>query len=160
MDLRKLKTLIDLVAESGIAEIEVTEGEDKVRIVKYAPPPAAVTGAMPMAHAGPMITASAVPAALPAGAATAASAAAPAVEVPKGNVVKSPMVGTFYRSPSPGANPFVEIGQAVKPGDTLCIIEAMKLLNEIEAEVAGEVKEVLVENGQAVEYGQPLFVIG
>ena len=141
MDLRKLKTLIDLVAESGIAEIEVTEGEDKVRIVKYAPAPAVA----------PMLA--------PLPAAAAVIAAAPA-ELPKGTVVKSPMVGTFYRSPSPGANAFIEVGQAVKPGDTLCIIEAMKLLNEIEAEVAGEVKEILVENGQAVEYGQPLFVIG
>jgi acetyl-CoA carboxylase biotin carboxyl carrier protein len=153
MDLRKLKTLIDLVAESGIAEIEVTEGEDKVRIVKYAPPPAAAPAGMPM------VAAPVVAAAASAQAATAA-AAAPTAELPKGNLVKSPMVGTFYRSPSPGANAFIEIGQAVKPGDTLCIIEAMKLLNEIEAEVAGEVKEILVENGQAVEYGQPLFVIG
>lgn len=152
MDLRKLKTLIDLVAESGIAEIEVTEGEDKVRIVKHnpvaAPPPA------PAPVPAPVFTA-------PAAGATQASAAPPAVaEEPKGHVVKSPMVGTFYRASSPGAKPFVELGQAVKPGDTLCIIEAMKLLNEIEAEVAGVVKEILVENGQAVEYGQPLFVIG
>jgi acetyl-CoA carboxylase biotin carboxyl carrier protein len=157
MDLRKLKTLIDLVAESGIAEIEVTEGEDKVRIVKYAPAPAASPTVMPM-------TAAMLPAtmALPgaAGAAPSPAGAAPAAELPKGNLVKSPMVGTFYRAPSPGANAFVEIGQTVKPGDTLCIIEAMKLLNEIEAEVAGEIKEILVENGQAVEYGQPLFVIG
>lgn len=150
MDLRKLKTLIDLVAESGIAEIEVTEGEDKVRIVKYTPAPAI---AVPAPVAAPYV-AQPVP-----GAAPAAAAAAP-VEAPKGTVIKSPMVGTFYRSPSPGAKPFVEIGQAVKQGDTLCIIEAMKLLNEIEAEVAGEVKEVLAENGQAVEYGQPLFVVG
>jgi acetyl-CoA carboxylase biotin carboxyl carrier protein len=156
MDLRKLKTLIDLVAESGIAEIEVTEGEDKVRIVKYAPPPAPVGGGGQVVTAGPAIAALAPPAASPAGTSTPSAA----VELPKGNVVKSPMVGTFYRAPSPGANPFVEIGQAVKPGDTLCIIEAMKLLNEIEAEVAGEIKEILVENGQAVEYGQPLFVIG
>jgi acetyl-CoA carboxylase biotin carboxyl carrier protein len=157
MDLRKLKTLIDLVAESGIAEIEVTEGEDKVRIVKYAPAPAA-PAVMPMT-AAPMLPAT-LPAPGPTGAASAPAAAAPAAELPKGNLVKSPMVGTFYRSPSPGANAFVEVGQTVKPGDTLCIIEAMKLLNEIEAEVAGEVKEILVENGQAVEYGQPLFVIG
>jgi acetyl-CoA carboxylase biotin carboxyl carrier protein len=150
MDLRKLKTLIDLVAESGISEIEVTEGEDKVRIVK--------TSAAPMAapmhvYSQPMP----MPATLPA---PAPAAAAPAAEVVSGTYVKSPMVGTFYRSPSPGANPFVEVGQTVKPGDTLCIIEAMKLLNEIEAEVAGAVKECLVENGQAVEYGQPLFLIG
>jgi acetyl-CoA carboxylase biotin carboxyl carrier protein len=155
MDLRKLKTLIDLVAESGIAEIEVTEGEDKVRIVKY-PPAAAPAPASAPTAAAPAIAATGPGAT--AGAATTAAAAA--AELPKGNIVKSPMVGTFYRSPSPGANPFIEVGQAVKPGDTLCIIEAMKLLNEIEAEVAGEVKEVLVENGQAVEYGQPLFVIG
>ncbi len=161
MDLRKLKTLIDLVAESGIAEIEVTEGEDKVRIVKNNPAPA-----MPMSMPAPTYVSAPMPAAPPAvapaaaAAAAAPAAAAPAAEEPKGHVVKSPMVGTFYRSPSPGAASFVEVGQTVKPGDTLCIIEAMKLLNEIEAEVAGEVKEVLVENGQAVEYGQPLFVIG
>jgi acetyl-CoA carboxylase biotin carboxyl carrier protein len=154
MDLRKLKTLIDLVAESGIAEIEVTEGEDKVRIVKHAPTPQTVTMAAPATY---------LAAPPPAAATPALAAPAPAVLVPdevKGTVVKSPMVGTFYRSPSPGAKSFGELGQAVKPGDTLCIIEAMKLLNEIEAEIAGEVKEVLVENGQAVEYGQPLFVIG
>jgi acetyl-CoA carboxylase biotin carboxyl carrier protein len=154
MDLRTLKTLIDLVAESGIAEIEVTEGEDKVRIVKHAPAPQTVTMAAPATY----LAASPPPAA-----ATPAPSLPPPVVVPdevKGTVVKSPMVGTFYRSPSPGAKSFVELGQAVKPGDTLCIIEAMKLLNEIEAEIAGEVKEVLVENGQAVEYGQPLFVIG
>ncbi len=161
MDLRKLKTLIDLVAESGIAEIEVTEGEDKVRIVKYAPAPA-VAPVMPMQAAPAVI---ATPLQQLAAAQTPAAVAAPAptaaqAEPVKGNVVKSPMVGTFYRSPSPGAAAFIEVGQSVKPGDTLCIIEAMKLLNEIEAEVAGEVKEVLVENGQAVEYGQPLFVIG
>lgn len=152
MDLRKLKTLIDLVAESGISEIEVTEGEDKVRIVKHAAPAPIVMAAAP--------TSSAAVAQVPAPAVAAASApAAPAAEAPKGHVVKSPMVGTFYRASSPGAAPFVDIGQAVKPGDTLCIIEAMKLLNEIEAEVAGVVKECLVENGQPVEYGQPLFVI-
>ena len=150
MDLRKLKTLIDLVAESGIAELEVTEGEDKVRIAKFSPAPVApsspttvMTGQFPAAPAAP-----GVPAAAP--------AAAPE---PTGHVVKSPMVGTFYRSPSPGAPSFVELGQAVKPGDTLCIIEAMKLLNEIEAEVGGTVKQILVDNGQPVEYGQPLFII-
>ena len=141
MDLRKLKTLIDLVSDSGIAEIEVTEGEDKVRIVKHGP------------VAAPVAVAAAAPA-------TPAVATAAVVEAPKGHVVKSPMVGTFYRCASPGAPSFVEVGKAVKPGDTLCIIEAMKLLNEIEAEVAGNVLEVLVENGQPVEYGQPLFVIG
>jgi acetyl-CoA carboxylase biotin carboxyl carrier protein len=150
MDLRKLKTLIDLVAESDIAEIEVTEGEDKVRIVKHANaptmPPSAAVSAL-----------SAVPISAP------AAAAAPAVPVASepaaGHTVKSPMVGTFYRSPGPDAKAFVEVGQAIKPGDTLCIIEAMKLLNEIEAEVAGTVREILVQNGQAVEYGQGLFVI-
>ena len=158
MDLRKLKTLIDLVAESGIAEIEVTEGEDKVRIVKHGPAPQAVAASVPQASMVPASAPAATPAAAPAPA-SAPTAAAAAPEA-RGTVVKSPMVGTFYRCPSPGAASFVEVGQAVKPGDTLCIIEAMKLLNEIEAEVAGEILEVLVENGQAVEYGQPLFVIG
>jgi acetyl-CoA carboxylase biotin carboxyl carrier protein len=154
MDLRKLKTLIDLVAESGIAELEVTEGEDKVRIVKQ-------SGVQAPAVAGGTI-ASLAPAASPAAVAAGAPAGAPAgvADEPKGHEVKSPMVGTFYRAPGPGAKAFVEVGQAVKPGDTLCIIEAMKLLNEIEAEVAGTVKEILAENGQAVEYGQVLFVIG
>jgi acetyl-CoA carboxylase biotin carboxyl carrier protein len=157
MDLRKLKTLIDLVAESGIAEIEVTEGEDKVRIVKHGPAPQPAPASAPQTYF--------VPAPVPAAAAAAAApalapAAATAAPETRGTVVKSPMVGTFYRCPSPGAASFVEVGQTVKPGDTLCIIEAMKLLNEIEAEVAGDILEVLVENGQAVEYGQPLFVIG
>jgi acetyl-CoA carboxylase biotin carboxyl carrier protein len=148
MDLRKLKTLIDLVSESGIAELEVTEGEDKVRIVKSH---AAVSAPV----AAPAI------AAAPAAAPTAAPAAAPAAAEPEptGHVVKSPMVGTFYRSPSPGAPPFIEQGATVKPGDTLCIIEAMKLLNEIEAEVGGTVRKILVDNGQPVEYGQALFII-
>jgi len=150
MDLRKLKTLIDLVAESGIAEIEVTEGEDKVRIVKHAPTVVAAAAPPP----APTVVAGAV-AAPPAPPVAAVVTAEVAAEPPKGHVVKSPMVGTFYRSP----RAFVELGQTVKSGDTLCIIEAMKLLNEIEAEVAGEVSEVLVENGQPVEYGQPLFVI-
>lgn len=149
MDLRKLKTLIDLVAESGIAELEVSEGEDRVRIAKFSPAPAAATGAPPQ-----LVTAT--PAAP---AANGATVAAPAVVEPEGHVVKSPMVGTFYRSPSPGAASFIELAQTVKPGDTLCIIEAMKLLNEIEAEVGGIVKQILVENGQPVEYGQPLFII-
>ncbi len=157
MDLRKLKTLIDLVAESGISEIEVTEGEDKVRIVKHG---AAAQAAMPPTAISTLTSTGPVPPApAPASAAAAAAATVPAAEPVKGHVVKSPMVGTFYRAASPGAAPFVEIGQAVKPGDTLCIIEAMKLLNEIEAEVAGTVKECLVENGQPVEYGQPLFII-
>ena len=154
MDLRKLKTLIDLVSESGISELEVTEGEGKVRIVKNAPPvyvqPAAAQ------YAAPIGVPLAAPDA-PAGEAAAPAAAAPAQ--PQGHVVTSPMVGTFYRAPSPGADPFVQVGDTVKEGQTLCIIEAMKLLNEIESDVAGVVKEILVENGQAVEYGQPLFVV-
>ena len=145
MDLRKLKTLIDLVADSGIAELEVTEGEDRVRIAKFSPPPAV------LAAAPTTVQVPSVPTALANG-----TAAPPE---PEGHVVKSPMVGTFYRSPSPGAASFIELGQSVKPGDTLCIIEAMKLLNEIEAEVGGTVKQILVENGQPVEYGQPLFII-
>jgi acetyl-CoA carboxylase biotin carboxyl carrier protein len=147
MDLRKLKTLIDLVAESGIAELEVTEGEDKVRIVKQAGAHIVLPGG---AGSGTLATTLGI----------AGGPAIPAIDEPKGHLVKSPMVGTFYRASGPGAKPFVELGQAVKPGDTLCIIEAMKLLNEIEAEVAGTVKEILVENGQAVEYGQALFLIG
>jgi acetyl-CoA carboxylase biotin carboxyl carrier protein len=150
MDLRKLKTLIDLVAESGIAELEVTEGEDRVRIAKFSPAPAV---------SSPVATVVAAPAAAPAANGLAPSTGpAPPSEV-EGHVVKSPMVGTFYRSSSPEAAPFIELGQAVKPGDTLCIIEAMKLLNEVEAEVGGTVKQILVENGQPVEYGQPLFII-
>jgi acetyl-CoA carboxylase biotin carboxyl carrier protein len=150
MDLRKLKTLIDLVAESGIAELEVTEGEDKVRIVKQAGAPVPAVGASTIASLSEP---------KPAPAAAPAAPAAPTADEPKVHQVKSPMVGTFYRAPGPGAKAFVEVGQAVKPGDTLCIIEAMKLLNEIEAEVAGTVKEILAENGQAVEYGQVLFLI-
>ena len=149
MDLRKLKTLIDLVADSGIAELEVTEGEDRVRIAKFSPAPAA-----PAAAATTVSVAT-----IPAIAANGTTAVPAAVLEPEGHVVKSPMVGTFYRSPSPGAASFIELGQAVKPGDTLCIIEAMKLLNEVEAEVGGTVKQILVENGQPVEYGQPLFII-
>jgi len=156
MDLRKLKTLIDLVAESGIAEIEVTEGEDKVRIVKHLNVPAAVaTPAVTMASPAAL-----APAAASAVGSAPASAPAATAEPAAGQIVKSPMVGTFYRSPSPDSKPFVEIGQTVKAGETLCIIEAMKLLNEIEAEIGGTVREILVENGQAVEYGQALFVIG
>ena len=153
MDLRKLKTLIDLVAESGIAEIEVTEGEDKVRIVKHANAPT-----MPPSAGVAALTA--VPLGAPAPPAAAPAAAPVAPEPAAGAVVKSPMVGTFYRSPGPDAKAFVEVGQTIKPGDTLCIIEAMKLLNEIEAEVSGTVREILVQNGQAVEYGQGLFIIG
>jgi len=155
MDLRKLKTLIDLVSESGISELEVTEGEGKVRIVKNAPP----VYVQPSTSYVPQITAPAPVAAAPSEA-SAAAAAAPAAAAPQGHVVTSPMVGTFYRAPSPGADPFVQVGDSVKEGQTICIIEAMKLLNEIECDKAGVVKEILVENGQAVEYGQPLFVIG
>ena len=156
MDLRKLKTLIDLVAESDIAELEVTEGESKVRIVKSSSAPQSQVVMMPPA-APPQSLSAPAPAA-PAPAATAAAPAAIAAE-PAGHVVKSPMVGTFYRASSPGNPPFVEVGSTIKEGDTLCIIEAMKLLNEIDADVSGVVKEILVENGQPVEFGQPLFVI-
>lgn len=149
MDLRKLKTLIDLVAESDISELEVTEGESKVRIVKNAAP-APQAQVMMMPHAQQAIAAPA--------AAAPAPAAAPAV--PAGHVVKSPMVGTFYRASAPGAAPFVDVGSTVKEGDTLCLIEAMKLLNEIDADANGTIKQILVENGQPVEYGQPLFIIG
>ncbi len=150
MDLRKLKTLIELVESSGIAELEISEGEERVRITRtaasvsqtYAPAP------QPM----PIV------AAVPQAAAPAAEPAKPAA--PEGHVVKSPMVGTFYRSASPGSKPFVDVGQSVNTGDTLCIIEAMKLLNEIDADQGGVIKAILVENGQPVEFGQPLFVIG
>lgn len=152
MDLRKLKKLIDLVEESGIAELEITEGEEKVRISKGA------TGAPMMMQAPQFMHAPAPAAPVPAGAAAAHAEAAPAE--PEGHVVRSPMVGTFYRAPSPGAKPFVEVGQSVSSGDTLCIIEAMKLLNEIEADQGGVIKAILVENGQPVEYGEPLFIIG
>jgi len=146
MDLRKLKTLVDLVSESNITELEITEGDDRVRIAKTVPQQAPVVA---YAEQQPVATA-------PAPAAAAESA--PSAE-PEGHVVKSPMVGTFYRAPNPGANPFVEVGQSVSEGDPVCIIEAMKLLNEIEADKTGVVKAVLVENGEPVEYGQALFVI-
>lgn len=149
MDLRKLKKLIDLVQESGISELEVTEGEEKVRIAKHL--------AAPLAYAPAPVAAAPLPAA-PAPAPAPAEAAAPAA--PEGHVVKSPMVGTFYRASSPEAKPFAELGQSVGVGDRLCLIEAMKLMNEIESDAAGVVKAVLVENGQPVEYGQPLFIIG
>lgn len=153
MDLRKLKTLIDLVAESDIAELEVTEGESKVRIVKSSPVPQNQVMMMqpqgmhqqysaPSAHASAPVPEAAV------------------VAEPTGHIVKSPMVGTFYRSSAPGSPAFVEVGSSIKEGDTLCIIEAMKLLNEIDSDVAGVVTKILVENGQPVEFGQPLFVIG
>lgn len=158
MDLRKLKTLIDLVAESDIAELEVTEGESKVRIVKSSAIPQNQMVVMPQ-HGVQHYAAPAQQAAAPAPAAAAPAAPAVAAE-PSGHVVKSPMVGTFYRSSAPGAPAFVEVGQSIKEGDTLCIIEAMKLLNEIDADVSGVVTKILVENGQPVEFGQPLFVIG
>ncbi|BAN24122.1 acetyl-CoA carboxylase biotin carboxyl carrier protein [Caballeronia insecticola] len=156
MDLRKLKTLIDLVSESGISELEVTEGEGKVRIVKNAAP---VYMQAPQQYA-PQMQAPAPQPFAAAGESGAPAAAAPAAAAQQGHVVTSPMVGSFYRAPSPGADPFVQVGDTVKEGQTICIIEAMKLLNEIESDKAGVVKEILVENGQAVEYGQPLFVIG
>lgn len=145
MDLRKLKTLIELVETSGIAELEIQEGEERVRITR------AVVAATQAAAGAPQLAPAAAP----------ASANPPSVAPaePAGNVVTSPMVGTFYRSASPGTKPFVEVGDTVAQGDTLCIVEAMKLMNEIEAEVAGTVKEILAENGQAVEFGQPLFVL-
>ena len=150
MDLRKLKKLIDLVQESGISELEVTEGEEKVRIAKhygtvaaapqqyYAPPPPVALGA-PVASSVNLDDED---------------------ELPEGHIVKSPMVGTFYRSPSPGADAFVQIGQTVKHGETICILEAMKLLTEIEADASGVIKAILVENGEPVEFGEPLYVIG
>ncbi|MFZ2266339.1 MAG: acetyl-CoA carboxylase biotin carboxyl carrier protein [Azonexus sp.] len=147
MDLRKLKKLIDLVQESGISELEVTEGEEKVRIVKNY----GAVAAPQQYYAAP------------------APVAAPVAstvnlddedDLPEGHVVKSPMVGTFYRSPSPGAEAFVQVGQSVKQGETLCIIEAMKLLNEIEADASGVIKAILLDNGEPVEFGEPLFVIG
>jgi acetyl-CoA carboxylase biotin carboxyl carrier protein len=147
MDLRKLKKLIDLVQESGIAELEITEGEEKVKIVKGG---VVVTAAA--AATAPAVEVRPAPSAAPPPASEPEAA-------PEGHVVKAPMVGTFYRSPSPDAKPFVEVGQAVKEGDTICIIEAMKLMNEIEADASGTVKAILVENGQPVEYGQPLFIL-
>ena len=156
MDLRKLKKLIDLVQDSGIAEIEITEGEEKVKIVKGGG--ATVT---PLVPVSPKPTAAAEPSAAP-GAATAAAVAAAVAEEPalEGHVLKAPMVGTFYRSASPEAAAFVEVGKSVKAGETVCIIEAMKLMNEIEADQGGVIKAILVENGQPVEYGEPLFIIG
>ena len=148
MDLRKLKTLIDLVSDSNVSELEITEAEGKVRIVKS------------MGVAAPVVMQQAAPVAMVAAPAAVAAAEVPAAPVvPAGHTVKSPMVGTFYRSSSPGAAPFIQIGSVVKEGDTLCIIEAMKILNEIESDKAGTVTQILCENGQAVEYGQPLFIV-
>jgi len=151
MDLRKLKTLIELVEGSGIAELEISEGEERVRITRTV----SAGQQMYAAPAPQQVVVAAAPAAAPVAAAAPAAPAAP-----EGHVVKSPMVGTFYRSASPGSKPFVDVGQNVNSGDTLCIIEAMKLLNEIDADQAGVIKAILVENGQPVEFGQPLFVIG
>lgn len=155
MDLRKLKTLIDLVSESNVSELEITEAEGKVRIVKG--PVGVAAAPVVLAPAPAPVAAAAVAAAAPAPAA-APAAEAPAPE-PAGKVIKSPMVGTFYRSASPGAKAFVDVGSTVKPGDAVCIIEAMKIMNEIEADVAGKILQILCENGQAVEFGQPLFVV-
>jgi len=155
MDLRKLKTLIDLVESSGIAELEIEEGEERVRITRAtpaaaAPAPAQAPVVPTIVHAAPAAPSSeSVP-----------GAEAPASLAPQGNIVKSPMVGTFYRSAAPGGKAFVEVGDAVKEGDPLCIVEAMKLMNEIESDKAGVIKAILCENGQPVEFGQPLFVIG
>jgi acetyl-CoA carboxylase biotin carboxyl carrier protein len=148
MDIRKVKKLIELLEESGIAELEIREGEESVRISRH--------GASPMIMQAPAAMQAPAPVAP---AAVAAPTVAAAEVVPAGHMVKSPMVGTFYRSSNPGAKPFVEIGQRVSVGETLCIIEAMKMLNQIEADAAGEIAAILVENGQPVEFGQPLFVI-
>jgi acetyl-CoA carboxylase biotin carboxyl carrier protein len=157
MDLRKLKTLIDLVSESNISELEITEAEGKVRIVKSAPAPlAAMPGMMTAMAPAQAQAASAMPSTATAQAA-AAEPAAPAE--PEGRVIKSPMVGTFYRAASPGAKAFVEVGSSIKEGEPVCIIEAMKIMNEIEADCSGKVLRILCQNGQAVEFGQPLFVV-
>ena len=150
MDLRKLKTLIDLVSESNISELEITEADGKVRIVKSEPAAPSMMSYMPAPVAAPAMLPGAL-APVPAG--------PPAEPVETGHVVKSPMVGTFYRSSSPGGKPFIEVGSAVKEGEPVCIIEAMKIMNEIEADRSGTVTKILAENGQAVEFGQPLFVI-
>jgi len=159
MDLRKLKTLIDLVAESDISELEVTEGEGKVRIVKASTQQPQQVMYIPQQNMQPSNYSHPAPAQAPA-AAPVAPIAAPVDETPAGHIVKSPMVGTFYRSSAPGSAAFVEVGSSVREGETICIIEAMKLLNEIESDFTGVVKQILVENGQPVEFGQPLFIIG
>ena len=152
MDIRKIKKLIELLDESGVAEIEIHEGEESVRISRHS------SSAAPVPVAAPVMAAPA-PAAVPEAAASSAPAEAAESEIPSGHVVNSPMVGTFYRAPSPGAKPFVDVGQSVSEGDTLCIIEAMKMLNQIEADKSGTIKAILVDNAQPVEFGQPLFVI-
>jgi len=149
MDLRKLKTLIDLVSDSNVSELEITEAEGKVRIVKGG-------GAVIQSHMAPVYQQQAAPASMPV---PVAPPAAAVEEVAAGHFVKSPMVGTFYRASSPGAKAFVEVGDSIKAGDTICIIEAMKILNEIEADKTGTVTKILCDNGQAVEYGQPMFII-
>ena len=151
MDLRKLKTLIDLVSESNISELEITEAEGKVRIVKAGAAVPVAMAAYPVAAPNPALVAQAV--------AAPSASEPPAAPAPTGHAIKSPMVGTFYRASSPGAKPMAEVGQTVKEGDPVCIIEAMKIMNEIEADHSGTVTRVLVENGQAVEFGQPLFII-
>jgi len=158
MDLRKLKTLVDLVSESNISELEITEAEGKVRIVKADPGMARPAGTW---IPGPALTAPMMAPAIATAASTAAPTqpAAPVAAPETGHVIRSPMVGTFYRSSSPGAKPLVEVGQAVKEGDPICIIEAMKIMNEIDADKAGTITKILVENGQAVEFDQPLLVI-
>jgi acetyl-CoA carboxylase biotin carboxyl carrier protein len=154
VDLRKLKKLIDLVQESGIAELEITEGEERVRIAR-----GGAVSVTPLAGGAPPAAAVAASAAVPAASAAPATAAPPVEPAPEGHVVKSPMVGTFYRAPSPDAKPFVDVGSTVKAGETICVLEAMKLMNEIEADASGTIKAILVENGQPVEYGQALFII-
>ena len=156
MDMRKLKTLVDLVSESNISELEITEAEGKVRIVKAG---YGVPTTMMMQPAGQMMMAPQQQAAPAGDAAPAAAPVAEPVAAPTGHVVKSPMVGTFYRSASPGSKPFAEVGAPIKEGEPICIVEAMKIMNEIEADMSGTVSKILVENGQAVEYGQPLFIV-
>jgi acetyl-CoA carboxylase biotin carboxyl carrier protein len=156
MDMRKLKTLVDLVSESNISELEITEAEGKVRIVKAG---YGVPTTMMMQPAGQMMMQAPQQQAAPAGDAPAAAPVAEVAAAPTGHVVKSPMVGTFYRSASPGSKPFAEVGTEIKEGEPICIIEAMKIMNEIEADMSGTVSKILVENGQAVEYGQPLFIV-
>ena len=150
MDIRKIKKLIELLDESGVAEIEIHEGEESVRISRYGQQAAPAPYPMPMPSAAPVAVAAAPPSAAESGSES---------SIPAGHAVESPMVGSFYRAPTPGAKPFVDVGSSVSVGDTLCIIEAMKILNQIEADKSGVIKAVLVENGQPVEYGQPLFVI-
>jgi acetyl-CoA carboxylase biotin carboxyl carrier protein len=153
MDLRKLKTLIDLVSESNISELEITEAEGKVRIVKAGAAAVALAPAPLAAPAAPLAAAVATPTAAP------APAAAEVAEAPPAKVIKSPMVGTFYRAASPGAKPFVDVGDSVKTGQAVCIIEAMKIMNEIESDLEGRIVKMLCDNGQAVEFGQPLFIL-